>query len=68
MKSDIKKAKLAPEGKRRILWADRMMPVLTQIRNRFEKEKPLKGVRISACLHDDPGPLETGKPTWCRSS
>jgi len=51
MKSDIKKAKLAPEGKKRILWADRMMPVLTQIRNRFEKEKPLKGVRISACLH-----------------
>ncbi len=51
MKCDIKKATLAPEGKKRILWADRMMPVLRMIRARFEKEKPLKGVRISACLH-----------------
>ncbi len=51
MKFDIKKAELAPQGNSRILWADRMMPVLTSIRKRFEKEKPLKGLRISACLH-----------------
>src|SRR5206468_3094993 len=50
-KSDIKKSSLAPQGNRRILWADRMMPVLSDIRKRFEKEKPLKGLRISACLH-----------------
>lgn len=48
---DIKDAKLAPEGKKRILWADRDMPVLARIRERFEKEKPLKGMRMSACLH-----------------
>jgi adenosylhomocysteinase len=42
---------LAPKGKNRILWADRDMPVLAEIRARFEKEKPLKGHRMSACLH-----------------
>src|ERR1700730_10182428 len=50
-RSDIKDAKLAPHGKKRILWADRDMPVLARIRERFEKEKPLKGLRLSACLH-----------------
>src|SRR6516225_9157159 len=48
---DIKDAKLAPHGKKRILWADRDMPVLARIRERFEKEKPLRGLRMSACLH-----------------
>src|SRR5438105_12902105 len=48
---DIKDPKLAPQGKKRILWADRDMPVLTRIRERFEKEKPLRGLRMSACLH-----------------
>jgi adenosylhomocysteinase len=42
---------LAREGKLRIEWADRHMPVLRAIRARFAKEKPLKGVRIAACLH-----------------
>ena len=42
---------LAELGKQRIEWADRDMPVLKQIRERFEKEKPLDGLRISACLH-----------------
>ncbi len=51
MKSDIKNVSLAPQGNKKILWADRMMPVLAQIRKRFEKQKPLKGLRISACLH-----------------
>ncbi|MBX7106029.1 MAG: adenosylhomocysteinase [Gemmataceae bacterium] len=49
--SDIKDAKLAPGGKKRIMWADRDMPVLAAIRARFEKDKPLAGLRMSACLH-----------------
>jgi adenosylhomocysteinase len=48
---DIKDEKLAPGGKKRILWADRDMPVLTRIRERFAKEKPLAGLRMAACLH-----------------
>ncbi len=51
MKYDVQNESLAAHGNKRILWADRMMPVLTQIRKRFEKEKPLKGLRVSACLH-----------------
>ena len=42
---------LADEGRRRILWADSDMPVLERIRDRFEEEKPLKGVKMAACLH-----------------
>jgi adenosylhomocysteinase len=49
--SDIKDASLAPQGKLRIEWASREMPVLKLIRERFAKERPLKGARISACLH-----------------
>ncbi len=48
---DVKNISLAPEGKLRIEWASREMPVLQLIRDRFSKEKPLKGARISACLH-----------------
>jgi adenosylhomocysteinase len=48
---DVKNLSLAPEGKLRIEWASREMPVLQLIRDRFAKEKPLKGARISACLH-----------------
>ncbi|MBI3723580.1 adenosylhomocysteinase [bacterium] len=48
---DIANPALADEGKRRILWADRDMPVLARIRERFEKEKPFKGIRMSSCLH-----------------
>jgi len=51
VKYDIKDLKLAPGGKKRILWADNDMPVLAQVRERFEKTKPLKGLRMSACLH-----------------
>jgi adenosylhomocysteinase len=50
-KHDVKDLSLAPEGLRRIMWADRQMPVLTMIRERFEREQPLAGYRISACLH-----------------
>ena len=48
---DIKDLNLAEGGRRRIDWAEREMPVLRQIRERFSKEKPLKGIRLSACLH-----------------
>jgi adenosylhomocysteinase len=48
---DVKDLSLAPAGKLRIEWAGREMPVIKLIRQRFAKEKPLKGVRISACLH-----------------
>src|SRR6201996_5870942 len=48
---DVKDLALASEGKRRIEWADRQMPVLAAIRERFEREQPLSGHRISACLH-----------------
>jgi adenosylhomocysteinase len=51
MKSDVKDLSLAARGRARIEWADRHMPVLAKIRERFEKEKPLKGVRMGACLH-----------------
>lgn len=50
-KYDIKDVKLAEGGRRRIEWAEREMPVLRQIRERFAKERPLKGMRLSACLH-----------------
>jgi adenosylhomocysteinase len=48
---DIKNIKLADGGRRRIEWADQEMPVLSKIRDRFTKERPLKGLRLSACLH-----------------
>jgi len=48
---DIKDLNLAPGGRLRMEWAEREMPVLRLIRERFEKEKPLQGVRLSACLH-----------------
>src|ERR1044071_6098408 len=48
---DVKDLALAAEGKRRIEWADRQMPVLAAIRERFEREQPLAGMRIAACLH-----------------
>ena len=48
---DIADIGLADVGQQRIEWADRHMPVLTQIRERFESEKPLDGIRLAACLH-----------------
>jgi len=51
VKYHIKNVRLAREGKLRIEWADREMPVLRLIRQRFKKEKPLRGIRISCCLH-----------------
>ncbi len=50
-KHDIADAALAAEGKKRIEWAERNMPVLAQIRERFAKEQPFTGVRFAACMH-----------------
>src|SRR4026209_1959447 len=50
-RNDAKDTSLAPEGIRRIMWADRQMPVLQAIRERFKREQPLAGYRVSACLH-----------------
>ena len=48
---DVKDLGLAPLGKQRIEWADREMPVLRLIRERFERERPLEGVKLLACCH-----------------
>ncbi|MBI4298392.1 MAG: adenosylhomocysteinase [Chloroflexi bacterium] len=50
-KGDVKDRGLAPEGSLRIEWASREMPVLRHIRERFAKDEPLRGIRISCCLH-----------------
>src|SRR6266498_5160845 len=51
MDCDVKDLDLAEKGRARIEWADQEMRVLSQIRERFEKERPLAGVCIGACLH-----------------
>ena len=51
MNFDVKDEKLASHGKKRIEWADHDMPVLRQVREKFSKDKPLNGLRMSACLH-----------------
>ena len=51
MEYDVRDLKLAKEGKLRIEWAKQSMPVLDQIQERFAKDKPLKGIRLGACLH-----------------
>jgi adenosylhomocysteinase len=48
---DVKDLSLAPAGKLKIEWAEQFMPVLRQVRERFTKEQPLKGLRLGACLH-----------------
>ncbi len=47
----IRDIRLAEQGRKRILWADQEMPVLRRVRSRFQTEKPLRGLRFSACLH-----------------
>ena len=51
IKCDIKDINLAEQGKKQIEWAFKDMPVLTEIKNRFEKELPFKGLKLSACVH-----------------
>ena len=50
-KHDVKDKNLTSQGIQRIKWAEREMPVLRLIRERFLKEKPLKGLKVAACLH-----------------
>jgi adenosylhomocysteinase len=50
-RNDIADASLAEQGRKRIEWAERNMPVLAQIRERFEKSQPFAGIRIAACMH-----------------
>ena len=49
--SDIKDITLAEQGKKNIEWAAKDMPVLEQIKERFRKEQPFKGLRFSSCVH-----------------
>jgi adenosylhomocysteinase len=51
MENDVNDLRLAEGGRRRIEWSDREMPVLRSIRERFQKERPLNGIRVAACLH-----------------
>lgn len=51
MDYDVKDMDLADQGKLKIEWAEATMPVLRLIRKRFERERPLKGIRVTACLH-----------------
>ena len=51
VRGDVKDPGLAEHGKRRIDWADSQMPVLRHVRERFSREKPLRGIRMGACLH-----------------
>jgi len=51
MKYDISDINLSSQGKKLIAWAERDMPVLRLIKKRFHEEKPLKGVKLAACLH-----------------
>ena len=51
MKCDVKDINLADQGKNQIEWAFKDMPVLKQIQERFIKEQPFKGLRLSACVH-----------------
>src|SRR5690606_108079 len=48
---DVKNLDLAPGGRYRIEWAEQEMPVLRASRERYERENPLEGIRVSACLH-----------------
>ena len=50
-KHDVKSMALAPEGRRRIAWAESRMPVLRSVTEEFARDKPLRGVRMAACLH-----------------
>jgi len=67
-KGDVKDIGLADAGKRKIEWAAQQMPVLESIRKRFVKEQPLKGLRVSACLHvtSETAQLDDRAPRWRR--
>ena len=66
--SDVKSFDLADAGRLRTEWAERSMPVLRLIRERFATERPLAGLRVSACLHvttETANLMITLKAAWC---
>ncbi|MDD3985121.1 MAG: adenosylhomocysteinase [Methanobacterium sp.] len=60
MSYNVKDISLAPEGKRKIKWVQRHMPVLEHIKKEFEREKPFEGITIASCLHLEPKTINLG--------
>jgi S-inosyl-L-homocysteine hydrolase len=60
MSYDVKDMSLAPQGKKKIAWVQRHMPVLEHIKKRFQEEKPFKGITIGSCLHLEPKTINLG--------
>jgi adenosylhomocysteinase len=60
MSYDVKDMSLAPQGKKKISWVQRHMPVLEHIKRRFQKEKPFEGITIGSCLHLEPKTINLG--------
>jgi S-inosyl-L-homocysteine hydrolase len=60
MSYDVKDIDLAPQGKKKIAWVQKHMPVLEHIKKRFEREKPFEGVSIGSCLHLEPKTINLG--------
>lgn len=57
---DVKDMDLAPQGKKKIAWVQKHMPVLEHIKKRFEREKPFDGINIGSCLHLEPKTINLG--------
>jgi adenosylhomocysteinase len=60
MSYKVKDIELAPQGKKKLAWVQRHMPVLENIKKRFQKEKPLEGITIGSCLHLEPKTINLG--------
>ena len=60
MSYDVKDIKLAPQGKKKIFWVQKHMPVLEHIKKRFERETPFEGITIGSCLHLEPKTINLG--------
>ena len=60
MSYDVKDMSLAPQGKKKIFWVQRHMPVLEHIKKRFQEEKPFEGITIGSCLHLEPKTINLG--------
>ncbi|MEN6328716.1 MAG: adenosylhomocysteinase [Methanobacteriaceae archaeon] len=60
MSYDVKDMSLAPQGKKKISWVQRHMPVLEHIKKRFQEEKPFEGITIGSCLHLEPKTINLG--------
>ena len=60
MTYDVKDISLAPQGKKKIDWVRRHMPVLEHIKKKFAKEKPFEGITIGSCLHLEPKTINLG--------